>query len=436
MLNSRSAKLLEALEKRFTVLALFLYAGSLLPFVSGAAAGTYDPTQGNSVSQAIFLTLYMVTFCLVLVWRRQLARVLSRDKLLLLLLGVALVSALWAAVPEVTLRRSVALMGTTLFGVYLAVRYDLQEQLRLLAWALGIGALLSLLFALALPTYGVMNDLTAAGWRGVYGHKNALGALMTLSALVFMLLSLHGGRYRWLCWAGFGLSVGLLLLSNSKTSLVVFLTLLALLPFYRILRWRYTLAVPMFIAAILVGGGVAILILSNTEFVFDALGRQASLTGRTEIWPAVIHMIREQPWLGYGYGGFWLGWDGPSAYVLLTIYFDPLTAHNGLLDLWLNLGLLGVAIFALGLVAAFLRALAWVRASESAAGLWPLVYLTLVLLQNLTESVILTQNNIFWVLYVAAVLSMPARRVEFAASRVGSAEVGASRMRRPIRVVW
>ncbi len=423
MLSIRSAGVLDILEKGFTILALFLYAGSLLPLASGTAEGAYDPTRGSPVSQAIFLTLYVLTFCLIFTRRKQLVRVLLRDKFLLLLVGLALVSVLWATAPEVTLRRSVALMGTTLFGVYLAVRYDLKEQLRLLAWALGIGALLSLLFALALPTYGVMTDLTATGWRGVYGHKNALGALMVLSALVFVLLNVSGRRYRWLCLAGFGFSVGLLLLSNSKTSLVAFITLLSLLPFYRALRWRYTLAVPVFIAAVLVGGGVATLILSNTEAVFDALGRDATLTDRTEIWSAVIHMIREQPWLGYGYGGFWLGWDGASAYVLLTVYFDPLTAHNGVLDLWLDLGLLGVVVFTLGFVMAYLRAITWVRAIGSVVGLWPLAYLTLVLLQNLTESVILTQNDIFWVLYVAVVLSMPARRAQ-AVGGIGGTEAG------------
>lgn len=409
-MSIKSIGVLNALEKGFTILALFLYAGSLLPFVSGAAEGTYDPTQGNPVSQAIFLTLYVLAFCLVFARRRRLMRVLSRDKFLLLLIGLTLVSVLWATAPEVTLRRSVALIGTTLFGVYLAVRYDLNEQLRLLAWALGLGALLSLLFALALPAYGVMTELTATGWRGVYGHKNTLGALMALSTLVFLLLTVSGRRYRWLCLAGFGFSVGLLLLSNSKTSLMVFVTLLALLPFYSALRWRYTLMVPVFIAAILVSGGIATLVLSNNEVVFDALGRDATLTDRTEIWSAVIHMIREQPWLGYGYGGFWLGWAGPSAYVLLTIYFDPLTAHNGLLELWLGLGLLGVMVFTLGFVVAFLRAIAWARTAGSVVRLWPFAYLTLVLLQNLTESVILTQNDIFWVLYVAVVLSMPARR--------------------------
>lgn len=425
---------LNALEKGFTILALFFYAGGLLPLVSGVAEGTYDPTQGNPVSQAIFLTLYVLTFCLVFARRRRLMRVLSRDKFLLLLVGLTLVSILWATAPEVTLRRSVALMGTTLFGVYLAVRYDLNEQLRLLAWALGIGALLSLLFALALPAYGIMTDLTATGWRGVYGHKNTLGVLMALSALVFMHLTVSGRRYRWLCLAGFGFSVGLLLLSNSKTSLVIFVTLLTLLPLYAALRWRYTLAVPVFIVAVLVGGGVATLVLGNTEVVFDALGRDITLTGRTEIWSAVVHMIREHPWLGYGYGGFWLGWDGPSAYILLTIYFDPLTAHNGFLDLWLYLGLLGVMVFTLGFMLAFLRAIAWARAIRSVIGLWPLVYLTLVLLQNLTESVILTQNDIFWVLYVAVVLSMPARRAQ-AAGGTGGVEASGSGLRHSAKAV-
>lgn len=89
---------------------------------------------------------------------RQFINVLTRDKLLLLLVVVALCSLFWSVSPEVTLRRSVALVGTTAIGAYLATRYTVGGQLRLLAWALGIAALLSLVFGLLLPSYEISSD--------------------------------------------------------------------------------------------------------------------------------------------------------------------------------------------------------------------------------------------------------------------------------------
>jgi len=99
-------------------------------------------------------------------------------------------------------------------------------------------------------------------------------------------------------------------------------------------------------------------------------------------------------------------------------------AHNGFLDLGLDLGLLGVAILALCLVANFARGVALLRSSRNPEGLWPLVYLTFFVLYNLTESTILIRNNIFWVLFVTIVVSLGAWRSSVRVSR-GSSE-GAS----------
>ncbi|CAA9398277.1 MAG: hypothetical protein AVDCRST_MAG93-10090, partial [uncultured Chloroflexia bacterium] len=80
-------------------------------------------------------------------------------------------------------------------------------------------------------------------------------------------------------------------------------------------------------------------------------------------------------------------------------------AHSGYLDLCINIGLLGATTFALGFLFATGRAVSWVRSSKSAIGLWPLAYLTFMLLYNFTESAILAHNDLFWVLYILAVLS-------------------------------
>ena len=56
-----------------------------------------------------------------------------------------------------------------------------------------------------------------------------------------------------------------------------------------------------------------------------------TLTGRTELWATVIEMIREHPWFGYGYSGFWLGWDGESAgcrYIYAVIYDQAFNRNN------------------------------------------------------------------------------------------------------------
>jgi exopolysaccharide production protein ExoQ len=409
-LGRGTAKLSNVLERCFVVLALFLFTGALLPLLLAQDQGSQDPVQGNPVSQVVFLGIYGITSLLIAVRWRRFIWVAARDKLLLLLIGVVLFSVFWSAAPAITLRQDVALLGTTLFGVYFVARYELREQLRLLAWAMGIAALLSLICALALPSYGIdSNDVRGDAWQGIYGGgKNILGRTMALSMMVFLLLALDKhGRHRWLLWAGFGLSAILLFQSHSTTPQVILLTILFLLPLYAALRWHYALGASFFVLAVLVGGGIATWLVADADLVLNALGRDLTLTNRTYLWPAVIEMIRERPWLGYGYGAFWLGWAGESAHVWLwnaQIGLEAEHAHNGYLDLCLNLGLLGASTFVLGFLLTARRAIVWARYTRKAEDLWPLAYLTFILLYNLTESAIIAPNDIIWLLYVVVVL--------------------------------
>jgi O-antigen ligase len=397
------------------VLAIFLFSGALVPLLRLPSGAGVEIPQGDPVLWIMWLGLYGITSLLIVIHWRRFIYVATRDKLLLLLIGIAMLSFLWSFAPQITLRREVALVGTTLFGAYLATRYSLEELLRLLAWALGISALLSLVFALMLPSYGIASaDYASEAWQGVFaGGKNVLGRTMALSAIVFVLLALSNREHRLIFWSGFVLSAGLLWMSNSVTSLISLFTTLLLLPLYHALRWRYTLFVSLLILMVVAGEFAVTQLLANAEDVLDLLGRDPTLTRRTELWPAVVEMIRQHPWLGYGYGAFWLGWSGESAHVSLWVLEDGdppiLHAHNGFLDLWLDLGLLGLATFALGFSLAALQAASWVRATRTATGLWPLVFLTFIFLYNFTESSILAHNNVFWVLYVTVIMLTAAR---------------------------
>jgi exopolysaccharide production protein ExoQ len=428
-----------ALMRVFVVFVFLLAStGLLIPLLRQQGSAVSDVSAGDPVTQILWLGVYAVTFVLIALRWRQFVGVVTRDKLLLLLVALAVLSVLWSAAPETTLRRGVALVGTTAFGAYLAARYTLGGQLRLLAWALGIAAVLSLISGLALPSYGISSDpLFVGDWQGIYNHKNALGNDMSLGAVVFLILaaSNRGGR-RWLIWGCFVLAVCLIVLSDSQTALIVLLALLALWPVYRSLRWRYTLALPFLIFAVLLGASVATWLVSNADTVLGAFGRDVTLSGRTELWSLVWDEILERPLLGYGYSGFWLGLEGESAPIWLATGSEVPAADNGFLDLWLNLGLVGVAVFVAGFSVAFLRAAAWARASRTSEGIWPCIFLTFMLLYSVSESVFLRQNSTLWILYVSTVLSTFSRDLPRGARDAPAASAGTAprRHREPLRV--
>ncbi len=396
------------------VLVVFVFilssSGAAVPLLRQQSGSTLAPTQSDPVTQAMWAMIYVIVIVLIMMRWQRFAYVITRDGLLLLLVGLALLSTVWSAAPKITLVQCVALVGTTLTGAYLATRYSLAEQLQLLAVALGVIALLSLALGLMVPSYGISHSISTAGnWQGIFNHKNALGRSMALGMIVFSIRAVSISRYRWLAWSGVGLSGVLLLLANSITGMVVALLILGLWPVYRALRWRHTIALPLIIAALLVSGGLTVVFADNAASVLGFLGRDQTLSGRTVVWAAVLDSIRERPWLGYGYNAFWLGWEGPSAQVWLATGAPFVNAQNGILDLWLRLGLVGIVLFAAQALRSFLRSVSWVRFTNTVEGLWPIAFLTFFLLYNASESITLEQNNMYWILYVATVLSISIR---------------------------
>jgi O-antigen ligase len=379
---------LEKLEVVFGVLTLLLSTESFILLIP------------HSLRQLFWLSVYGVTVALLVSQGQRSIEVAGRAKLMWLLLGIVFLSVTWSDAPSTTIKQFVALSGTTLFGIYLSVRYTLKEQLRLLAWVFGIAVVLSFVFAIALPSYGLQGGQS---WQGIYHHKNLLGRIMVLSTIVFLLSAQTSQSYRWLHWGGAGLSVVLLILSNSKTSLALFLLLLGLLLSYRILRLYYKLAVPLLSLALVTAGGLFMVAIAQAEDIVGAAGKDLTFSGRTDLWSLAIPKIQNRFWLGHGYGGFWQGWSGESADIWFLESWLPKHSHNGYIDLWLDLGFVGIVVFTLGMVFVLYRTTLWVSLTRTPEYLLPLAFLNFVLLYNLTESVWLLQNTLFWIFYVTIV---------------------------------
>lgn len=153
-------------------------------------------TASSILSQTILAGLYLMATILFLNSGRA-EIILKRTWLVLVLPILAIASALWSPDPSLTLRRSIALLGTVLFGLSLASRFTFDTGLRLIIRSLSASMLLSVILALLFPTQGV-HQLTdsypfqpehAGFWRGIYAHKNILGGL---SGLTTGLLLVYG----------------------------------------------------------------------------------------------------------------------------------------------------------------------------------------------------------------------------------------------------
>lgn len=401
------------IEGAVVVIGLLLFTRAFSSMLPGAAT---DPNGENEVLRTVYTSVYIVSFPAVcLHWRAVLAAA-ARNGWLLGLVALALLSTAWSVAPDISLRRGVAWALTTLFGIYLAARYDTRTLLQLTAAALGISAVLSAAVSVGLPAHGVESEIHVGAWRGVFPQKNNLAQMMVLSVLVFLLLHQTLQRGRWIATLGTGLSLALVLLSTSKTAVAVLALLSVLAVLYRSLRWRYTVAIPFLITCALVGGSVVLWLMGNAERLLVGMGRDPTLTGRTPMWTVIMEMVSRRPWLGYGYSAFWLPGPGsPAAEVHQVLQWETPGAHNGFLDLALQLGWVGVALFGLGFAVASARAVGLLMKGSGAETFWPIMYLSYFFLYNITESGLAVRHSILWVLYVSTVCSLGARRSTAAA---------------------
>jgi len=402
-------------EQGFVVFGLLLSTGAwaLVERMRGIVRGIDDdPVRGDPFEQVIWTGIYILSMCLTLLASPACLRWAVRFRLLWLLVFLAVASLIWSDAPVVTAKRCVAVLGSSVFGLYLGTRYTSTQLFRLLLWVAAISALCSVGIALLAPAYGIADD----GWRGVYGQKNWLGRMMAFAIVLWLLAMMGTARYRLVKLGFAGLSTALLLLSDSKGALVVLLTLLALFPIVRLWRLHLGMVVPLIMIMVTLAGIGGTVVAGNLETVLGLVGKDQSFTGRVPLWEAVWEMIGQHPWLGFGYGAFWLGWNEPSQYVWIRFArvggWEPPNAHNGFLDLWLELGIVGLSLFVIVFCASVSRALVLIRREQSMVAAFPFMFLIFLLLSNLTESNLVTHNSIFWILFVAMSLqlNMPERK--------------------------
>ncbi len=326
-------------------LLFFATDGTLIP-ETGAVAYRATATEGGGGSAAHQLGLAIVFFiCSVLILSRlpAVSSISQRTRTLVAYPILALLSSVWSLQPKQSIVSGVILLLFTLFALYFGVNFTPHRQFELLVLAGGIAVVLSILLAVFVPSMGS----GAEGWRGIFGHKqNCAGAttLILVTGIHWRPTGIYQRAFRVLYVI---MSIGLIVMSKSRTGWGLALLALCLsggIALLQRLRAKDALfvglcTIPVVAALVYVGLQAAPLILSG-------IGKDPTLSQRTIIWAAVWKEIVRHPLLGYGYKGFWTGLKGASLNVVLTSGWVLAQAQNGVLDTWVQLGVSGVVLFA------------------------------------------------------------------------------------------
>jgi O-antigen ligase len=143
------------------------------------------------------------------------------------------------------------------------------------------------------------------------------------------------------------------------------------------------------------------MLLGGSGSMFHALGRNSTLTGRTEIWAAVIPMA-VNPLVGAGFESFWLS---PVVHQRLAEVMPGLPlneAHNGYIEVYLNLGWMGLGLIGLIFLGGYLRAVKTFR-REPALGSLLVAYILTVMVYNITEAGFRMLHPM-WIFFLLAVI--------------------------------
>jgi O-antigen ligase len=288
----------------------------------------------------------------------------------------------------------------------------LAARKKMLAWPAFVLLPLSILFIRYYPELGRAFGQWdySMSWTGVSSTKNGLGMI----SMVFGLASAsrffdawrerqEPNRMRVLIAHCTILVMALYLLqkAHSATSMACFILGSVVLV---VTSWRPVARQPGLIhllVGILLLGSFAALFLDSGLGLVEEMGRNATLTGRTDVWSRVLTLVKD-PVLGTGFESFWIG----SRLAQMRALDPGLNqAHNGYLEIYLNLGWVGVTLFAAVILTGYRNVISAFRRDPAAARL-RLVFFVIALSYNFTEAGFKMMNPV-WILFLLAILAVP-----------------------------
>ena len=349
---------------------------------------------------------------------------LQRWWFVLLLPAYCLLTALWSQYPGNSLRYGLQLSFTFVVAVVLTGRLSTASLMRLMFIVYGIGVIASILFG---------RTGTGGAWLGVFGSKNAFAAHIAVFALIAVAVAVDARSHwalRMLGGAGAVASAPLLVLAQSAGASLMVAPCIAIV-LLSVLSARLSSMQRLFVITmlIIVSAALALVVITMGDAllagVLDGSGKDATLTGRTDLWATGLGYIAERPLQGLGYRSFWVIGFAPAE-ELWAMFDVPSGAgfnfHNTYISNAVEIGLIGLSLQVAIMYGGVLLMAAYTFTRPNAPNALLLALQTLMILRSFIEVEVFFEFSIRSIMGVATLIYAAAglialRRPPVAAAR-------------------
>lgn len=358
----------------------------------------------NSLKPLLFaisiITIYII-LGLIALKKITLGKVVANRKLIICFNLLVLLSNFYSVSEQITLINSIVFTGVTIYSFLLCALYKEEKAfIRMLSKYFIISIIVSLFFILFIPNKGIMlDDRLFYASVGVYGHKNILGRYMVIG---FFTLIYQASRYKNILYKITNyifaiLAVYLIISSRSSTSVIYLIVLSAI---YCVIKNKNKSINSIINITCISGVIFSIFTLLSAQprlyRIFSNIsigGRDLGLTGRNLIWTFSLEKIKSNPILGYGFDAVWDNEAIKAQFYSKHGFFIP-HAHNGYLDITLQLGLIGL----LFMIVILYKILIYRKKDANILATILAVFLIFI---NFTEAAFVEDTTyIFWILII------------------------------------
>jgi exopolysaccharide production protein ExoQ len=369
-----------------------------LGFMSRMVYGTWEGKAGDPVTQG--LNLMMIAASLILFgdsYRRRKKGFAIGSVLAFSAVGFLCLSALWSLDPPTTVRVAIVYLFVILGAIGIARTMDADEYMHLLSLVCFSSAIASILLLVASPSNAQMGFTDETGFVtrdfiGIFSQKNVLGQVMATGTLATLHdIRVTRGRYLGKLFMLF-VFVGMAYASKSTGALMAALLFCGISGFDSLWRKGGAARTTGVILAVFLAPMIMVAMIAP-DTLLEMIGKDPTLTGRTEIWTYVIQDIWMKPLLGWGYYVFWEPTNPYAAEISNALRWSVPNAHNGLLEFLLGVGVLGTALFAFILIRTIVLAVRCLRTPERALAISTISCCAGILLIGVSETVLLTSTQ-------------------------------------------
>jgi exopolysaccharide production protein ExoQ len=364
--------------------------------------------EGSPLDAWFYFALIIAGSCVLIKRQVRLSEVIQNNGWLIVFLLYCFISITWSDFPFIALKRWIKILGHPIMALIVLTEPDPEEALaRLMKRCAYVVVPVSILFIKYYPQLGRgFSPWGGAETTGITTNKNILGAVCLILGYFFFWYLLQAWRTERSTWrrnelrliAGFLISIWWLFSQAHSATSVTCLIVGVLIVLFVGIRSVNKNFIGTYLLAALVLLAVAEVTFGLSTHMSENLGRGSELSGRTDLWRALLG-LHTSPILGTGFESFWLG-ERPRQLEGI-FFFIPNEAHNGYLETYLTLGLIGVFLL-IGLFVATLRKIRLELFRNFEWGRYRLGFLVALILYNWTEAAFKTLSPLWFVFYLIA----------------------------------